>query len=167
MKRILKKKLLSSCIVLFLGFFIFSFNICFAESASLVPTPTGPVVQGCTSSNCGNYQLSDFMVIAINVANWILGITGSLALAFFIYGGVMFLISAGSPEMVTKAKQIIIGAVIGLVIVFASYTIIRFVFQAAGLNWQGKIEAPKPAEETSAPAETPTEDGNCPGGICG
>jgi len=48
----------------------------------------------------------------------------------FIYGGIMFLVSAGSSEKVQQAKQIIIGAVIGLVIVFASYTIIQFVFTA-------------------------------------
>lgn len=154
MKIIANKKLLVSIIVFF--FLFISLTYCQASLVDGIPCATE-----------GKCELSDFMKIAINVANWILGITGSLALAFFIYGGVMFLISAGSPEMVTKAKQIIIGAVIGLVIVFASYTIIRFVFQAAGLNWQGKIEAPKPAEETPGPVETPFEDGNCPGGICG
>ncbi len=67
----------------------------------------------------------------------ILGITGSLALLAFIAGGIMFLISAGSSERVTRAKQILLGAVIGLVIVFTSFMIIQFVYTALGIpgNW--------------------------------
>lgn len=79
-------------------------------------------------------SLDGFMQIAVAVSKWILGITGSLALLMFIYGGVMFLISSGSSEKVTQAKQIIIGAVIGLIIVFAAYTIIGFTFKAMGLE---------------------------------
>ncbi|MBU4257117.1 pilin [Patescibacteria group bacterium] len=87
----------------------------------------------------GDYTLNDFIQLAVNISKWLLGITGSLALLAFIYGGVVFLISAGNTEMVARGKKIIIGAVIGLVIVFASYTIISFVFTAfevpGGGNW--------------------------------
>ncbi len=83
----------------------------------------------------GNCQLSDFTQLIINVAQFILGISSSLALLAFVYGGVMFLISSGNNERVTKAKQIIGGAVIGLVIVFASYIIIDFVFKALGIPY--------------------------------
>lgn len=78
--------------------------------------------------------LDGFVKIFINVAQWILGIVGSLTLLAFIYGGVLFLISAGNSETVTKAKQVIIGSVIGLAIVFTSYAIIQFVFTALGVN---------------------------------
>jgi ABC-type enterochelin transport system permease subunit len=36
----------------------------------------------------------------------------------------------GNPENITKAKGIMEGAVIGLVIVMASYAISRFIFQS-------------------------------------
>jgi hypothetical protein len=85
----------------------------------------------------GNCELSDFTRILVNVAQWILGISGSLALLALVYGGVLFLISGGSSETVAKAKRIITGAVIGLIIVFASYTIIAFILNALGIeeNW--------------------------------
>ncbi|MDP2768006.1 MAG: pilin [Candidatus Methanoperedens sp.] len=113
-----------------------------AAGAGILPAETGggscpPGSQG----NCGNYSLNDFIQLAVNVSQWILGITGSLALLAFIYGGVVFLISAGNTEMVAKGKRIITGAVIGLVIVFASYTIIQFTMDAleikipGGKNW--------------------------------
>lgn len=82
----------------------------------------------------GNYTLDDFVVLAVNVAKWILGIVGSLALLFFIYGGFVFIFSGGNIETVSKGKMILINSIIGLVIVFASYLIIQFALSALGVE---------------------------------
>jgi hypothetical protein len=109
------------------------------------PTPCSPGSSNCDcpaeyTGNCGAYEVDDFIILAVNVAKWILGIVGSLSLLMFIYGGLTFLISAGSSDKITKAKGIIIAAVIGLIIVFSSWLIIRFVMQSLGLpGWEGKI----------------------------
>lgn len=105
-----------------------------AGSGILPPETGGGSCPPGSEGNCGNYSLNDFIQLAVNISKWILGITGSLALLAFIYGGVVFLISAGNTEMVAKGKKIIIGAVIGLVIVFASYTIIQFTMDALGIE---------------------------------
>jgi hypothetical protein len=76
----------------------------------------------------GDYGLNDFVQIIVNWYQRILGFIGSIALLMFVYGGVMFLISGGSSEKVGQAKQIMINAIIGLVIVFASFMIIQFIF---------------------------------------
>lgn len=76
---------------------------------------------------------------AINVAKLILGISGSVALALFIYGGFLMLISGGNEQMVTKGKNVLSGAVIGLIIVFAAYTGIFFLVKTLTL---GSKEAP-------------------------
>ncbi|MFA7050160.1 MAG: hypothetical protein WC164_03590 [Patescibacteria group bacterium] len=85
----------------------------------------------------GNYELNDILVVGIQVTRFILGIVGSLSLLFFIYGGVMFLISAGSSDKVQQAKTIIINATIGLIIVFTSYIIIEFAMDALNVDWRG------------------------------
>jgi hypothetical protein len=87
----------------------------------------------------GNYDLDDFIRLIITASQWLLGIVGSLSLIMFIYGGVMFLISAGSSDSVAKAKKIIIAAVIGLVIVFSSWLLIGFVLRTLNPNihWIG------------------------------
>ncbi len=62
-----------------------------------------------------------------------LGIVGSLALIMFIYGGITWMTAAGNEQNVTKGKNIIIWATLGLVIIFSSYAIVRFVLQAIGV----------------------------------
>jgi hypothetical protein len=120
-------KIITLLSIIFCLFFVF--NICLAEEKPLLDS--GSYSSGCINS--GSCTLNDFVMIAVRVSQIILGITGSLALLFFIYGGVMFLISGGSSERVTQAKNIIIGAAVGLVIVFTSFMIIQFVFTALGI----------------------------------
>ncbi len=56
-----------------------------------------------------------------------MSILGSLALATFIYGGFVWMLSAGNPEKVTKGRNILVWAFIGLVVIFSSYAIINFI----------------------------------------
>lgn len=115
---------------------IFTIGILTVE-ATVLPEPTGDKGT-CADSNCGNYTLNDMTGTAIKISELILGIVGSLSLLAFVAGGLMMMLSGGKAEMVTRGKQTIIGAVIGLVIVFTSYTIIYFVFKALGVptgNW--------------------------------
>lgn len=62
-----------------------------------------------------------------------LGIVGSLALIMFIYGGFTWMLSAGNAEIVTKGKNILIWATIGLIIIFTSYALVKFVFKGIGV----------------------------------
>lgn len=81
-------------------------------------------------SSDGNYTLDQMVSVVILVADWLLRIVGSLALVMFVYGGVIFLISAGNSDLVKKGQQIILGAIIGLALVFASHAIIQLAFTA-------------------------------------
>ena len=62
----------------------------------------------------------------------VLGIVGSLALVMFIYGGVTWMLAAGNAERVTKGKNILIWATIGLVVIFSAYALVTFVFKGIG-----------------------------------
>lgn len=88
-----------------------------------------------TNSSCrdtGDCELSDFVSIFAGVYDIILGIVGSIALLMIVIGGVMFLISGGNQERVVQGKKIIVSSFIGLLIVFASYLIIRTVLTGLG-----------------------------------
>jgi len=126
------KKFLSLAIITLA---LFSF-FCLSKSSLAVSIVPG-AADGNSSYEKGNYELNDILRVGVQVTKFILGIVGSLALLFFIYGGVTFLISAGSSDKVQQAKTIIVNASIGLIIVFMSYIIIEFAMKALGVNWTG------------------------------
>jgi len=108
----------------------------------IMPAATGNT--SCTGPNasasyCGDYQVNDFVTLAINIAQLILGLVGSLSLIMFVYGGVMFLISAGSSDKIAQAKKILVAAVVGLIIVFSSWLIIKFVSDTLGAQGDYKF----------------------------
>lgn len=70
----------------------------------------------------------DPAVIIGNIIKGILGLTGVIALAAFVAGGVIWMTSGGNPDRVKKGRDILVWAVIGLFIVFSSYSILRYVF---------------------------------------
>jgi hypothetical protein len=124
-------KLIKLSIIFLLIINIFSITILSVQAAGFVPDDQGGCPNG--AKNCGNYQLNDFMKVALLLSQFILGIVGSLALLAFIAGGLMWMLSAGNQELVTKGKNAIIGATVGLIIVFTSFMIIQLVFSALGI----------------------------------
>lgn len=100
-------------------------------------TITEPSELAACKKYCGDYQVNDFLNLGVRITNIILGIVGALALLAFVAGGVMFLVSAGNNSLVERGKSTIIGAVIGLLVVFASYTIVSFTAKALGVKSDG------------------------------
>jgi len=66
-----------------------------------------------------------------------LGIVGSLALAIFVYGGIMWMISGGNPERIKKAQGTIVWSVLGLMVIFLSYVIVSMII--SGITHESKI----------------------------
>lgn len=64
------------------------------------------------------------------IVSAMLGLSGALALAMFVWGGFQWLISGGDPSRVTKGKETLYWATIGLVVIFSSYTLVQFLIRA-------------------------------------
>lgn len=60
----------------------------------------------------------------LNLAYFIAGV---IAVIVIVVGGIMFATSAGDQGNVTKAKNLILYAVVGLVVIFAAFAITNFV----------------------------------------
>ena len=69
-----------------------------------------------------------YEVIGGKVIQPALGIVGSLALLMFVYGGFIWLTSSGSPDKIKKGRDIFMWAGIGLVVIFSSYILLKFLF---------------------------------------
>ena len=64
-----------------------------------------------------------------NIIKFVLGITGSISLLLFVYGGFLWMTSAGNSEQVSKGKNVFIWATIGLIVIFSSYAILKEIFK--------------------------------------
>ncbi len=87
-----------------------------------VPTPV-VTVPGTSGSIEG---IKDFIVKA---ANWALIITGAIAILLVIYGGIMYMLSAGDEKKAAKGKAIILYTLIGVAVIVGAYFIITLVME--------------------------------------
>lgn len=66
-----------------------------------------------------------------DVLSVVFAIVGVLAFLVIVIAGFQFVISGGDPQKVTKARQAILYAVVGIVVSAAAFTIVRFVVGGA------------------------------------
>jgi len=82
---------------------------------------------GCSlNSPIGSTTVEALVGKLINTA---MGVVGSLALLMFVYGGFTWMLSAGSSEKIKKGKDIVIWSALGMVLIFMSYALVRFVLE--------------------------------------
>lgn len=65
-----------------------------------------------------------------SIVSTILGVVGAIALAMFVYGGLMWMTSAGNSQRIEKGKETLLWATIGLLIIFLSYGILNVILRA-------------------------------------
>lgn len=71
-------------------------------------------------------------LVALNLMNAALSLLAAVCIGLLVYAGFLWVWARGNQEEVTKAKNIIQGTVIGLVIVLAALGITQFVFTTVG-----------------------------------
>ncbi len=77
----------------------------------------------------GVTELTDIIGVALK---GLLGIVGALALLFFVIGGFYWLTSAGVQDKIQKGKDTMMWSAIGLLAVFASYTVLNYILMVMG-----------------------------------
>jgi tellurite resistance protein TehA-like permease len=77
----------------------------------------------CSNADTNSKRVTSLVSTLINVLSWIVGVAAFIVV---ILGGLFYVLSAGDPQKATKARQAIIYALVGLVIVALAQTIIRF-----------------------------------------
>lgn len=65
--------------------------------------------------------------LVYNFTNFVAAFIGAGAFAMFFYGGYLYVLSYGNEEQTGKAKKIIIGAIIGIIVALAAYGIVSTV----------------------------------------
>ena len=81
-------------------------------------------IQYGTFTGLGTKDLREGIMAIVRV---LLGFLGIIAIVIILYGGFVWLTSAGNEEKVGQAKKIITAGIIGMIIIFVSYAIAEFV----------------------------------------
>lgn len=68
----------------------------------------------------------------LQLVNYVLILVGVLALAYFVYGGFLYITAHGESQQVEKAKGVIIYAVIGIVVIGLAAALVTFVVGSVG-----------------------------------
>ena len=80
-------------------------------------------VNGQGADGCG---LSQVEQLIINAATLLLGVTGSITLAMFVYAGILLMISGGDSAKVKKATDLLKNTFIGLVVIMFAGLIVKY-----------------------------------------
>ncbi len=65
--------------------------------------------------------------ILTNALNIFYSISGSVAVIVIVFAGIMYVASAGDAGRITRAKNMILYAVVGLIVILAAFAITNFV----------------------------------------
>ena len=115
MRKIILIFLLSSfLLLLFSGF-------CFAQKKLEIIYPKVPRVETPTTTKTA---LPDYLRYIFNFA---ITISGIVAFGVMVYGGILYVTSAGDPSKISDAKDQIIASFLGLIIILSSFLILNTV----------------------------------------
>ncbi len=67
-----------------------------------------------------------FFQLLANIISFLLLVAGIIAFFYVLYGGFMYLTSGGDQTGAQKGRTMIANALIGIVIIFLSYALVRF-----------------------------------------
>lgn len=79
-------------------------------------------------------ELSSFGSIISELLLYLFPLAGLLLLLYLLFGGLQMMTSAGDPKKMEGAKQKLTNALIGFIIVFASYWIVQIVGKVLGIE---------------------------------
>lgn len=90
----------------------------------------------CSIKNPSEVGLSKFVwTIVLNIVEDIMQLAGYIAVGFIIYGGFLYLTSAGIPDRATAGRKTVLNSVIGLIIAMSAVALVNLVARTAlGLN---------------------------------
>ncbi|HUD04825.1 MAG TPA: hypothetical protein VMR59_02480 [Patescibacteria group bacterium] len=105
-----------------------------ASSALAADTPVGnPCGAGQFNALC-NLSASSLGPLVGSLLQFIFVIAVLVALFFLVYGGFRWLVSGGDKTQVSEAREHIVAAIIGLVIIFLSYFVLSLLLGFFGIS---------------------------------
>lgn len=118
----------AALIVLFVTFF--SYNFVAAQNSTTEQLYDSIAKQNNAfqnSSEIGPPQ--DIRIIVARIIKVFLGFVGFLATVYLVYGGYMYMTSAGNESRASDASKIMLYSALGILIILTSYSITNYVYK--------------------------------------
>lgn len=99
-----------------------------AHATSVISSDDNPAAVSALTGGEG-----DLKELIKTILNFALGFLGFVATIMVIYGGILYVTSAGNDDNVGKAKKILLYAAIGIVLIMISFALVNTIL-GAGLG---------------------------------
>ncbi|MBU1130881.1 pilin [Patescibacteria group bacterium] len=126
MKIFLKKLLLITILVLLIG--CPTAIIIAQQNTQNTQSAQGGAVTGSLNNPLGSPNLGPQQIYGRLIYSF-MGLTGIVALLMFILGGFQWMTAGGSPDKIKKGRDTLMWAVLGLIVIFSSYAILRAILE--------------------------------------
>ena len=122
----MKNKLFKNIAVIAVFVFLFSAA---TIAPTAVETTTAQEIGLNYAANTGlvNSAQSDPKQMAVNIVRYLMTFLGIIAVVIILLGGFKWMTAAGNEDKVAEAKKLIVAGIIGLIIILASFAIVKFV----------------------------------------
>ncbi|MCX6761569.1 MAG: hypothetical protein NTY33_01865 [Candidatus Moranbacteria bacterium] len=104
-------------------------NVCCLDNGGATPTPTPTSGSGITFPTNTGLPTNTNLVkgIFVNIANFLLGIIGIIALISFVISGVQYFLVATDEKMLETAKKTMMTSIIGIFVALFGYIAVKTV----------------------------------------
>lgn len=89
-----------------------------------------PTIGGITT--LPDSRFADTGALVLGIINWLLGLTGAVAIVAVVYSGIMYMTAGGDVTKAEAARKNLIWAITGIVIIVLSFVIVNLVITGAG-----------------------------------
>src|SRR3989344_6046334 len=111
------------------------FFVTVITSLTLVVFPVAAQITQVSGGDCGalgikcdgNEDTGSLLTTIVDIVNVLLGLIGLIAAIYLVMGGVRYITSEGEEDQTKKAKNTIIYAVIGIIVIGFSAVLVNFV----------------------------------------
>ncbi len=92
----------------------------------IIPALAFPTLRKLLGGDPEKVEFENLGAIVSSVTEWATIVAGSVALIYFIYGGIVYMTSAGDTGRTEQGKKTITWSLVGLVVVISAYAIVKY-----------------------------------------
>lgn len=108
------------------------------------PEPAHAAILGFLPDNPSQIGKDDIIKVLVNLIQWALMFASAIGAIFIVVNGYQYVISAGNPEKIEKAKQGLTWSIGGFILVISSYAIVLLLAQTLGFQQADTLKNHQP-----------------------